>query len=282
MEFFVCNAFASRPFAGNPAGVVLDDACALPAARMQQIAAQLALVETVFVTPAPGPGHACAMRYFTPREELPIAGHPTLAAWHVMREFGRAGIGPARITTPGGDIAVRTDGPAIFLTQGRARPRALGPESRAQICRAFGLAPGDLCDAPPMAVDAGLGHLIFGLRSRAALEALAHPGVGALAVLCRDCGMREVQAFALEDGALHTRNFAPRTGAEDPACGNGNAALGAYLLDQLHPGRGALAATATQGSGAQVEIRAERGPDGAIGTEIGGRAVTMIRGEVLK
>ncbi len=78
-KFLVVNAFADGPFGGNPAAV-FPEATDLDSDTMQSFARQLNLVESVFVMPAHC-GADFRLRYFTPNGEIPVAGHPTIAAW---------------------------------------------------------------------------------------------------------------------------------------------------------------------------------------------------------
>lgn len=76
-RFFTLDVFTAEPLAGNPLAVVLD-ADGLSDARMQAIAKEFNLSETVFVRPPADPRHRAALRIFTPGRELPFAGHPTV------------------------------------------------------------------------------------------------------------------------------------------------------------------------------------------------------------
>src|ERR1700760_2116180 len=90
-RFATLDVFTSRRFAGNPLAVVLD-AEGLDAEAMQAIAREFNLAETVFVSPPAEPQSAAAVRIFTPRRELPFAGHPTVGTAVLMaRASGRTG-----------------------------------------------------------------------------------------------------------------------------------------------------------------------------------------------
>src|ERR1700690_3528503 len=78
-RYVVLDVFTNRPLAGNPLAVVLD-AEGLDDRRMQAIAGEFNLAETVFVLPSSNPVHAARIRIFTPRRELPFAGHPTVGS----------------------------------------------------------------------------------------------------------------------------------------------------------------------------------------------------------
>ena len=87
-EYAVVDAFTEEPYAGNPAGVVLD-ATGLADGQMAAIAREFNLSETAFVLPADVPDAAVRLRWFTPGAEVQMCGHATLAAVHAMTEAGR-------------------------------------------------------------------------------------------------------------------------------------------------------------------------------------------------
>ncbi|WP_460504356.1 PhzF family phenazine biosynthesis protein, partial [Hymenobacter agri] len=91
LRYFHVDAFAQTPFAGNPAGVC-PLAAPLPAALMQQIAAENSLAETAFFVPRAGTADEFDLRWFTPTVEIDLCGHATLAAAHVLfQHLGFAG-----------------------------------------------------------------------------------------------------------------------------------------------------------------------------------------------
>jgi PhzF family phenazine biosynthesis protein len=88
-KFKQVDVFTSRPLFGNPVAVVLD-ADGLSDADMQQFANWTNLSETTFVLPPENPAASYRVRIFTPRAELPFAGHPTLGTAHAVLEAGVA------------------------------------------------------------------------------------------------------------------------------------------------------------------------------------------------
>ena len=125
------DAFSPEPLRGNPAAVVLD-AEGLEPGRMQRLAAEFNLSETVFLLPASRPDADYAVRIFTPRAELPFAGHPTLAAAftvHVKDRFGDYGLVGALVCTVRDDV-VQAD---IFLLSCRVLGRGVEDRMLAHI-----------------------------------------------------------------------------------------------------------------------------------------------------
>src|SRR5262245_27383507 len=89
-RFLTLDVFTGERLAGNPLAVVLD-AENLDEARMQRIAAEFNLSETVFVSPAADPRQRADIRIFTPKRELPFAGHPTVATAVLLALLDRNG-----------------------------------------------------------------------------------------------------------------------------------------------------------------------------------------------
>lgn len=237
-QFVVVNAFANGPYGGNPAAV-FTNATGLESATMQAFARQLNLVETVFVMPG-GPESDFQLRYFTPQTEIPVAGHPSIAAWLALldrqiinavqhtnfRQSNLAGIQQIEINH------TDTGNPVVTMKQPSARflDSSCTPEEVASV---FAIGIDDLEQTLPIrAVDTGLGHLIVPVRSLDALFRVKRR-IDHLRDLCNATGVREAQLFCFEtldkSSDMHTRNLCPREGIEDPACGVGNGALAAYL-----------------------------------------------------
>lgn len=257
MKFYVVNSFAERPFGGNPAAV-FPNAAGLGSETMQAIARQMNLVESVFVLPGAGYGADFHLKYFTPTEELPVAGHPTIAAFVALAECGRIsqeGKSEYKVQTGKGivDVIVKQAGsqPVVYMAQpAPCFGRII--EERSLVAEVLGISTGDLLPGlPVLPVDTGLGHLIVPVLSLAVLMNIQRK-TESLRALCKECGVREVQAFAFETydagNLLHTRNICPREGIEDPACGVGNGALGAYLLNYVYADKNEIQFKAEQGN----------------------------------
>ena len=290
-DFLVINSFTTQVFGGNPAAVFYD-AADIKGDAMQSIARQMNLVETVFIRTLPGNEPAdFEFRYFTPAEELPIAGHPTIAGILALIETGR--LDPARrnscrIETKAGvkDIQLTNDpfDPLIMMEQ-QAPLFLAAVTERGKAAGVLGLQERDLLpELPVQAVDTGLGHMIVPVRSLEALMRVQRK-IEALGSLCRELGVREAQVFTFEthDPAktLHTRNICPREGIEDPGCGVGNGALGAYLLKNYYQDQTAITLAAEQGNMVNmpcvINISAVREGE-SMRVAIGGHGKVMIRG----
>lgn len=277
----VVNAFAIAgiPFSGNPAGVLMN-ADVLDDATKQSIARQLNLVDTTFVCKSDKADFR--FRYFTPQKELPVTGHPTIAALGALLDSGVvAANAKVRIETAGGEINAWFDDGRIWVSQPPARFRPLRCDV-GEFVDAIGLTPDDILSSPvPEVSDVGLGHIIAMVRDGERLRK-ARLDIDKLARVCKASGANETQIFAVDtDGALHTRNLCPRTGEEDPACGNGNAALGAWMArhGQLEPGQSRSlfqGAVVNRPSCIYVERQVDSGD--RISIAVGGLACLMAEG----
>lgn len=240
------DAFTCEPFHGNPAGVV-PDADGLAEAAMQRIARELGASETCFLL-APARGGDLRLRYFTPAREVPLCGHATVAAVHVLAAEGRlrpaaaAGEGvevaAARLETGAGLLPVeaRWEGGRVTALLGQPAPRfrPFGGDA-AEVAACLGLPPAAIAAAglPVALASTGLWHLLVPV---AGLEAVrrAAPDLTRLARLNEALGVHTTHVYALEalDPAadLHARSFAPAIGvAEDPQTGTASGALAAFL-----------------------------------------------------
>ncbi len=233
LTYHVANAFTNVPFQGNPAAVFLLDDW-LETDLMQRIARQINLVETIFVLEEGK--DAFHFRYFTPHEELPIAGHPTIAGLKVLHELGKLQSDHITIRvkhkTIQGKVDTSGDVPifrVVFdgIEHGQPYP------NREEVAKVLEILSEDIMsDLPIKPSDSGLGHLIVPITSLDALFKIKRH-IEPLYALCERLGCMEIQAFTFDtldkENDIHTRNICPREGLEDPACGSGNAALMAYL-----------------------------------------------------
>jgi PhzF family phenazine biosynthesis protein len=266
------DVFTSVALKGNPVAVVLDGA-GLDDAAMQQFANWTNLSETTFVLPATDPAADYALRIFTPKSELPFAGHPTLGTAHAVMAAGLTVPKDGRLVQQCAvglvEIAVGQGGLSFRLP-----PATMTPAPQPD---ALGTALGTTFVAPPQVVDVGPRWVIAELPAPDAVRALI-PDLTALAAYDRAHGVTGQTIFAVEpDGDAIVRSFAAGDGiAEDPVCGSGNGAVAAYR--RWAHGQDADY-TASQGReiGRDGAIRL-RYADGEI--HVGGTCVTVVEGTV--
>lgn len=278
------DAFTATPLEGNPAAVV--DAEGLSTETMQRIALNQHLSETVFLFPPKSPANHAHIRIFTPGTELPFAGHPTIAASHILVSEGRVKLAtgePLLLETGAGVIPVVVSGDPPLYTMTQAKPdfRSYDPPLD-DIAAWLGLNPGDVIRAEE--VSTGIYWKIAQISSYEAMLRV-EPDMMALlkvphgmAIFCIGASTPNVQ--------IHVRAFAPEAGVfEDPVTGSANGCTAAFIAKhELLPTRdGEIAYTAEQGIelGQPGLVHARvTGIPGDITAHIGGNAVTVLRGEL--
>jgi PhzF family phenazine biosynthesis protein len=269
MRIRIVDAFTDRPFAGNPAGVLLLDADAFPADHwLQQVAAELNLSETAFAHPLTGdPDAGWALRWFTPATEVGLCGHATLATAHVLRTTGAAG-GLIAFRTRAGVLTADTDGDGTITLDFPAAPLSVesAPEG---LTEALGAAPLAVLDTGP-----DCGDLLVELADEAAVRALA-PDFAALARLSQRGVI--ATAAAADPAAGYdfvSRGFFPAVGIdEDPVTGSAHTALAPFWSDRL--GRAELAGWQASARGGLVRTRLDGDR-----VRLTGAAVTVVDGEL--
>ena len=233
-DYYIVDAFTSEPFGGNPAGVVLlgKDSPFPNNALMLHIAAELRYSETAFVQQ--NGANEFTVRYFTPRSEVDLCGHATIATFGVLRQTGIIADGAVCLNhTLAGDLAVRI-GQQVMMQM--ATPKLIDtPVDAERLHRIMAAeAPFVWPQHPIQIVSTGLPDIILPVADLSTLNALA-PDMEALTALSQELGVVGVHAFALSDDGFkaHVRNFAPLYGVpEESATGTANAALTFYLFKQ--------------------------------------------------
>ena len=244
LSYLHLDVFTAARFGGNQLAVFLDPPLDLATQTMQAIANEMAFAESTFVFPANRPDVDMQVRIFTPADELPMAGHPTIgtafALAHARRlrpetpqtVFGE-GVGPVPValTWNGGQLAF------AWMTQPRPQFSGTLPDV-AEMAAALGLDAKDLAPdrLPVEHVSCGTPYVIVPVATRAAVDrSIADPG--RLNRLVGRSGWPNcpVYLFTLERGddaaQVYTRMFAPAIGiAEDAATGSASGPLGAYLV----------------------------------------------------
>lgn len=269
MRLFTVDAFADRPFTGNPAAVCLLDAPA-EAAWMQAVAAEMNLSETAFVVPEQD--GAFGLRWFTPTVEVDLCGHATLASAHALFESGTLGPeGEARFDTKSGRLTVRPAGAATYTMDFPATP-PVPADAPAGLAETFG--------ARPVWTGRSRFDVFVELSDEGAVRALAPDPVAVRAL-----GARAVIVTARADAArpydVVSRFFAPGSGIdEDPVTGSAHCALGPYWAAKLGTDTLRCFQASARGGHVGVRVRAGSGPIGDR-VELTGRAVTVLRGNLL-
>ena len=280
------DVFASRPGAGNPLAVVLD-ATGLDDAAMQAIARWTRLPETTFVFPAQSGDASYGIRIFSPRREVPFAGHPSVGTAHAVLEAGIAaprdgllvqqgiaGLLPLRVSGEGCErtIAVRTP---------KARVLEIAQPGDARLRDVLaGLPLGTL---PQALMDGGRRWWLAELADEASLRA-AQPDWEAIERLANATDSMGLCVFARSDDPVYylaVRAWVGSTGRfEDAASGAANATLAAWLAsrDALpgDDGRYRISQGREVGHDAIIELTVDANGD----VWSGGRVCSVVRGEI--
>ena len=298
--YVTVDVFSERAFAGNPLAVVTD-ARGLGPEQMQAIAAEFGYSETTFVLPPEDPAHTAHVRIFTPRREIPFAGHPNVGTAFVVgrlaersgRPLGStllfeegAGLVPVDLLRDGaGGVTGAVLTAPQPLTLGRTVPAGV-------VAECVGLPPGAvLTDRhEPVVASVGLPFVV----AEVAIDAIgaARPDLAAFTAAVRhhpsDTGWFSLFLYARvappADGAdLRARMFSPLGGImEDPATGSANGALIASLT-HLEPGPDARLALEVRqgvemGRPSLLSLSAEKRADVVTRVRVGGRCAPVTEG----
>lgn len=275
----IIDVFSSTPFLGNPVAVVLD-AEDLSTAQMQSIARWTNLSETTFVLKPTVPGADYRLRIFTPRSELPFAGHPTLGSAHAVLSAGVVKGGDQLVQEcAAGQIVIipsRTDGMTTYrLRLPQAATTTVSEQTVTELIEALG---GQIDSSRnPLVINVGPKWLVAKLLTVDQLIAIA-PDWDALGSLEMSLGITGVTLYAESALGIEVRSFAPSQGvAEDPVCGSGNGAVAIFrrLSGELQLGE---RYTAAQGQcvGRRGRVEIDLGLDGEFW--VGGACVTTLSG----
>lgn len=285
-RYLQCDVFADRPGAGNPLAVVLD-ADGLDDETMQAIARWTRLPETTFVLPPASPEASYGIRIFSPRREVPFAGHPSVGTAHAVLEAGiaaprdgilvqqgMAGLLPLRVSGEGCErtIAVRTP---------KARVLEIAQPGDARLRDVLaGLPLGTL---PQALMDGGRRWWLAELADEANLRA-AQPDWEAIERLANATDSMGLCVFARSDDPVYYLAVRAWVGAparfEDAASGAANATLAAWLADRdALPGDGGfyrISQGREVGHDAIIELTVDANGD----VWSGGRVCSVVRGEI--
>lgn len=299
LRYLHLDVFTDRPLEGNQLAVFPEPGN-LDAETMQAVTREMNFSECTFVLPAERGGDV-RMRIFTPGEELPMAGHPTIGTTFALAVEGaitpqrsdfvfELGVGP----TP---VALEWAGHTLsfaWMTQPLPEFGGLVTDRRA-LAAAVGLEEADLpAHLPAQVISCGVPFLFVPIASRAAVDSVSIDK-RALARCCADAGIEELPTFffttdgqAAEEAAqtVYSRMLAPGFGiVEDPATGGASGPLGCYLLHhKVVSTEAARNILSLQGvlmkrpSRIHISIDSR---DGAIArVRVGGRSVLVGRGEL--
>src|SRR3954468_14379370 len=235
-SYHLVDVFTDRVFGGNPLAVFTDGR-GIPDALMQSIAKELNLSETTFVLPPDEPKHDFRVRIFTPKSELPMAGHPTVGTAFILAREGmlkksdaifEEGVGPVPVS-----IELRADGPG-FIEMRQPLPK-FGPrfEDAEAIAQMLSLDRRAIRDLPLEVVSCGNRFFFVPIDSLDSIRRIRFRADLAQGIV-EETGATGFFVFTQEvemaGSNVHGRLFAPGEGIiEDPATGSAAGPLGCYL-----------------------------------------------------
>jgi trans-2,3-dihydro-3-hydroxyanthranilate isomerase len=279
MDFYQVDVFTDSAYGGNPLAVVTD-APSLSSKQMQAIAREMNLSETTFVTQSDS--DAYSVRIFTPLQELPFAGHPTIGTAWLLSQLGIVTEDEIVQHSPAGQTPVHRRGEELWFGRSGSSEADLEekePEVVRRLAKALGI---DDREVGLEARELGRSGHLRAAMSNAGLDQLIVP-VRNTEVLGRcwpdrsldDLGRDGVYCFtAVQAGRLQARGFFPGGGIpEDPATGSAAAALAVYLADRIGDIDFEIRQGVEMGRPSLMKARARRG-----NVEIGGRSVLVAKG----
>ncbi|MET0026701.1 MAG: PhzF family phenazine biosynthesis isomerase [Candidatus Thiodiazotropha sp.] len=256
-ELFQVDAFTETPFRGNPAAVCLLDE-ERDTQWMQALAMEMNLSETAFLRPRDG---GYDLRWFTPKTEVNLCGHATLASAHVLRTHARVTEDEIRFFTRSGTLLARFNEMGIELDFPSDPVKELVPE--------FDLA--GILGQPIIATRQGREKWLVELASEDAV-AQCHPDMARLAALPA-LGLI-ITARGSTETDFVSRFFAPAAGVdEDPVTGSAHCTLADYWSERL--GKRVMQARQLSARGGRLQVR----QDGER-VYLTGKAVTILKGKL--
>lgn len=296
-DFVTVDVFTDSRFGGNPLAV-FPDARGLTDEQMQQLANEFNLSETTFVLPPDNPRHHARVRIFTPRAELPFAGHPNVGTGYVLAQRDA--------NPPEHYVFEEAAGLVRVHVLREARKRVIGTRISAPqslsidisvpdevVAACAGLNEDDILISShtPLVASVGTPFVIAEVVSEAALSR-ANPNIGAFGAAAArfpEISSRlALHLYVRIDGdatRLRTRMFAPLSGIpEDPATGSANAALAA-LLTSLAPGQNVdltydIEQGLEMGRPSRIIATARKTAEGPVTATVAGNCVPVMRGTV--
>jgi PhzF family phenazine biosynthesis protein len=277
MRYYIVDAFTSQPFGGNPAGVVLLEGNAFPEEDlMLKIAAELRYSETAFVVRHSEKEYT--VRYFTPKAEVDLCGHATIATFALLHSMKLAA-GPCLCHTEAGDLTIEA-GEKVMMQM--ATPKIVKTiDDVAEIYCALGIK-NYTPTLPIQIVSTGLPDFMIQVADVATLNRL-QPDMDAVSAITKKHNAVSFHVFAIIDNGYtaHVRDFAPLYDIpEESATGTANAALTHYLsVNGVIPAKGDFSFLQGEAMNRPSVIMTRIAENGTV--YVGGSGYVLAKGEIL-
>lgn len=301
LRYITADVFTSQAFTGNPLAVVFG-ADALPTVTLHAIAREFNYAETVFVFPADNAEHARRVRIFTPEEELPFAGHPTVGTAHVLVALGEVPVTGDEVTVVLGEgvgpVPVRVrlhNGQPVHaqLTTAMLPEEHYDVPTIAELADVLSLDAADFVGGThmPTVVNCGIPWFIVPLtsvdavrRTKIRMESWERHLQGKYGswpfVFAMTNGVQDLEAPLHVHGVdVRARAFLPGAAVpEDPATGSANACLAGYLAART-PRDGTLTWEVAQGvemgRASRLSLEVEKSNGAIVAVRVGGASVLV-------
>jgi len=295
-KYYTLDVFTNKAFGGNQLAV-FPEAEGIEEEYLQKIANELNLSETTFVYPPTEPSCDYKVRIFTPGQELPMAGHPTLGTAYILATLGdlygkkeltmtlEEGVGPIKV-----DLVIDNGKPGLITMQ-QPNPKISEPfGDRASIAKLLSLQEDQLVPELPIQVfDCGVPYMIIPVKDLQSVESIKFR-LDVYDELYQAYKIPFTLAYTLEtvdpQNQVHCRMFAPEAGVlEDPATGSAHGPLGSYLATYEILAQGDIAFTSEQGyelgRPSELKVEIQKSGDEISKVLVGGTCVPIGEG-VLK
>ena len=290
------DVFTGEPLYGNQLAVFTDGR-GIDAGTMQRMAREMNFAESTFILPTESAGTDLRMRIFTPLQEVPMAGHPTVGSTFALAHTGFLEPGRPRVVfglnvgpTP---VDLEWENGRLrfaWMTQGLPE---FGPaiDGRSQVAATLGLTLADLAPGLPIQiVSCGLRLIFVPLRDRETVDRAISDSAAFRRLMTELNENVPIFLFAVlppgSEATVYSRMFAPEFGiVEDPATGGATGPLGCYLVEHgLVAPEAARSMLSLQGVAmgrrSQLHISIDGGPGAITGVRVGGEAVLVGQGEL--
>jgi trans-2,3-dihydro-3-hydroxyanthranilate isomerase len=290
------DVFTGERLYGNQLAVFTDGR-GIETGTMQRMAREMNFAESTFILPAEAPGTDVRMRIFTPLQEMPMAGHPTIGSTFALAHTGFLEPGRPRVVfgLNVGPTAVDLDwenGRLRFAWMTQGLPE-FGPviDGRSQVAATLGLTLADLAPGLPIQiVSCGLRLIFVPLRDRETVDRAISDSAAFRRLMAQLNENVPIFLFAVlppgSEATVYSRMFAPEFGiVEDPATGGATGPLGCYLVEHgLVAPEAARSMLSLQGVAmgrrSRLHISIDGGPGAITGVRVGGEAVLVGQGEL--
>lgn len=291
LDFYIVDVFAQSKYTGNPLAVVLN-ASSISGEQMQKIAQEMNYSETTFILSEGLSSNGYDVRIFTPKEELPFAGHPTLGTAYVIQKMlvGQP-VEKLALNLKAGQIPVtwrRSDSEELLWMQ-QNPPIFMQSFSTDVLANILNISEGDIDTGFPIQeVSTGIPFIIVPLKTKSALRQMK-VNLDSYYKLISTTQAKAILAFCPEtdspENQLSVRMFADALGIpEDPATGSANGCLAGYLVKHSYFGKDEIRVSVEQGAEMNrpslLFLEASQEAD-SIQVSVGGKVILVAKGNLL-